>query len=163
MNLRPTPEARAQRREERHAHRRRAALTQVYLPIAAGLVVLAGLAVVIFLLPGQVADNVIIEFLLLCPLSIALFIVYALGVLVVTGFAKGHQLSGLGLDKLNDLAFQVRHAVVKASSSVNEASIKFNTAATPVTHVIKSTYDPDADAGDTGHLKTDGRNEPTFR
>lgn len=156
MNLLPSKEERAQQEALRLQHRRRSALMQIYLPVGAGLLVLAAMAVLLFLLPGRTADNVIVTVLLLCPMSIGLFVIYVVLLLLVTGIAQGNRFGAIGLDKLNDLAFQALHFTRKAAAPVNESSIKFNAAVTPVTHVIKSIYDPAADVANTGHTKLDG-------
>lgn len=155
MNLLPSGDERAQQQAARLQRRRRSALLQIYLPMAAGLLVLAALALLLFLLPGSTADNVLIMVLLLCPMSVGLFVTYVLLLLLVTGLAQGNRFGAIGLDKLNDLAFQALHVTRKAAAPVNESSIKFNAAVTPVTHMIKSIYDP-ASTAEAGHTKLDG-------
>jgi ABC-type nickel/cobalt efflux system permease component RcnA len=157
MNLLPPPEQREQRRAARRERTRTSALRQIYLPMAAGLFVLAALAVLLFLLPGQAADSVVLTVLLLCPMSVGLFVVYIAVVMLVIGLAQGHRYGAMGLDTLNDFADQVRSFTRKSAGVINESSIKFNSAVTPVTHVMKSVYEPDASDSAPGNHKTDGR------
>ncbi len=161
MKLLPPPEERARRRAERQARTRHVAVRQIYLPMAAGIVVMAALAVLLYLLPGKASDNIVIVVLLLCPMSMALMVIYVAVVLLAMGVAKGHHYSATGLDWLNDVADQVRDVTRQTAGVVNDASVKINTSFAPASHVMKSVYDPKASDSAGEKPETDGHDDTT--
>jgi len=153
-----SPEERNRLREERRQRIRRREWRQIYWPMIGAFAVIVGMAVVLFAMPGRAGDMLVVFLLLLCPTAVVLYAVYVSLVLLAVGLSKGDDYGYMGLEKLNDLAEQMRGLTKRAALVVNEQSIRFNAAFAPASQVMNAVVEPERREG-KAKAKTDEPND----
>ncbi|MFN8378690.1 MAG: hypothetical protein U0452_08470 [Anaerolineae bacterium] len=153
-----SPEDLERLREARRQRIKRNEWRQIYWPIIGTFAVIVGMALVLYAMPGQVGDMLVVFLLLLCPTAVILYAVYVSLVLLAIGIGKGDDYGYKGLEKLNDLAQQVRVLTKRAALAVNEQSIRFNSTLAPASKVMNAVVEPER--RETAKTKTDESNDP---
>lgn len=138
-----SPEDRERLRETRRQRIKRNEWRQIYWPMIGAFAVIIGMAIFLFILPGTIGDMLVVFLLLLCPTAVILYAVYVSLVMMAVGFSKGDDYGYRGLEKLNDLAQQLRGLTRQAAQVVNEQSIRFNAAVAPASKVMNAVVEPD--------------------
>lgn len=142
-------------RAGRRTRIQRTAFRQIYLPMAAAIIVIAVLSVALWALPGDAGDNILIILLLLCPVAILLLVAYLVMVALLLGLVEGHRRGLHGLEAVNNLALKARNVTIKTANRANAASIRFNSAFAPATKAMNSAFSPRPETG-LGKTETDG-------
>ena len=153
-----SPEDRQRLREERRQRIRRKEWRQIYWPMIGAFVVIVALAIVLFAMPGTAGDMLVVFLLLLCPTAVILYAVYVSLVLLAIGLGKGDDYGYTGLEKLNDLAEQMRGLTKRAALVVNEQAIRFNSALAPASQLMNAVVEPERRDG-AAKAKTDESND----
>ncbi|MBL8146154.1 MAG: hypothetical protein JNL34_07195 [Anaerolineae bacterium] len=153
-----SPEDRQRLRETRRQRIKRSEWRQIYWPMIGAFVVIVALAIVLFAMPGTAGDMLVVFLLLLCPTAVILYAVYVSLVLLAIGLGKGDDYGYKGLEKLNDLAEQMRGLTKSAALVVNEQSIRFNAALAPATQAMSAVVEPERRDG-AAKMKTGEAND----
>lgn len=131
-----------QRLEQTQENLRKEQRQQIWLPFAAGGIVLLILVIFAALMPGvSVVANVVLTVLLLCPAVICLLPIYFLLVFAVYGLNSAYNGAAKPLHRLEKLTATIATRTSRISDKLARQSINLNTRLAPLSYKLEHAFD----------------------